>query len=316
VEATLAELAPEDLRESLRRGDTAEWALEFPGTGRVNCNTFRDYRGPGAIFQLVSVRPPTAEQLGLMPAAQSLATETDGLVIVATPRQQGKSTVAGALVDFINHRRHCYVITLERQIRVVHPQQAALVSQRAVHGSGDRAVATARAALAENPDVLVIDEVPSAEILQLAFDAAGAGALVIATVTAGSCVSALKRLVELVAESRRAAVHALLAARLRGVIGQVLLHRSAGGRVAARELMFATGPVQRALAAGQFGELPLVVERGQKQGMLSLNDSLVGLVRNGSVDVREAYRKADDREGLLRALRRESIDMTLIDRLA
>jgi twitching motility protein PilT len=316
LETVLAELAPEDARESLRRGEISEWTAEFPTAGRVNCSTFRDYRGLGAIFQLVSVPPTSAEHLGLTPTAEALATETDGLVLVATPRQEGKTTVAAAFVDFINRRRHCYVMTLERQIRVVHEQQKALISQRAMQGSGERASAIARAAFAENADVIVIDEVLSTEMWQLALDAAGSGALVIATVAATSCTSALKRIAELVPESRRNSMHQLLAARLRGAVAQVLLHRISGGRVPARELLLATSVVRSMIATGKIGDLPVAIERGRKHGLIALNESLVALVRSGEVDVREAYRKADDREGLIAGLKREGIDLSTVDRLA
>ena len=316
VESAVLELMPETTRDALRRGDPTEWVSELAEIGRVRCSTFRDYRGPGAIFQLNSFRPVGAEQLGLAPEIQALATETEGLVLVASPRGHGKSTLIGAFVDLINHQRSGYVIMLERQIRLVHEHDQALISQREVRGTADQVLNVARAALSENADVLVIDDLPSAELFQLALDAAGSGRLVFASVTAPSITAALTRIVELFPSDQRKEIQLLLAERLRGAVAQVLLRKTVGGRVAAREVVLATSTVARVLADGQLQDLPLAMESGRKYGLVSLTDSLVQLVRSGVVDAREAYRKADDRQALLLALKRENVDTSLVERLA
>jgi len=130
VEAALLELMPETAREALRRGEPTEWVADLAEIGRVRGTTFRDYRGPGALFQMISARAASAEQLGLSREIQALATETDGLVVIAGPRASGKSTLIAAFVDAINRRRSDYVITLERQIRLVHENRTSLISQR------------------------------------------------------------------------------------------------------------------------------------------------------------------------------------------
>jgi twitching motility protein PilT len=316
VESAVLELMPDTAREALRRGDPTEWVSELADIGRVRCSTFRDYGGPGAIFQLNSFRPVGAEQLGLAPEIQALATETEGLVLVASPRGHGKSTLIGAFVDLINHRRSGYIITLERQIRLVHEHDQALISQREVRGTADQLLNVARAALSENADVLVIDELPSAEVFQLALDAAGSGRLVFASVTAPSITAALTRIVGLFPSDQRKEIQSLLAERLRGAVAQVLLRKAVGGRVAAREVLLATAAVGRVLAEGQLQDLPLAIDSGRKYGLVSLTDSLVQLVRTGVIDAREAYRKADDRHALLDALKRENVDTSLVERLA
>ena len=316
VEAAVLELMPETMRDAVRRGDPTEWVSELAEIGRVRCSTFRDYRGPGAIFQLSSFRPASAEQLGLNPEIQALATETEGLVLVASPRGHGKSTLIGAFVDLINHQRSGYIITLEGQIRLVHADDRALISQREVRGTADQVLNVARAALTENADVLVIDDLLSAEVFQLALDAAGSGRLVIASMTGPSITAALTRIVELFPSDQRKEIQSLLAERLRGAVAQVLLRKAAGGRIAAREVVLATSAVGRVLAEGQLQDLPLAIDSGRKHGLVSLTDSLVQLVRGGVVDAREAYRKADDRQTLLVALKREKVDTSLVERLA
>lgn len=315
VEAALLELMPEAARDALRRGEPIEWVSDLPEIGRVRGTTFRDYRGPGALFQMISARAASAEQLGLSREIQALATETDGLVLVAGPRASGKSTLIAAFVDAINRRRSDHVITLERQIRLVHENRSSLISQREVRGSADDVVAAARAALRENPDVLVIEDLRSAEVLHLALDAAGSGLLVFASVTAASAPAAVERMLDLSGE-RRASVQAGLAEHLRGVVTQVLLRKSSGGRLAARELLLNTGAVASLIADGQVAQLPLAMDGGRKRGMVPLNDALLAFVQSGAVDVREAYRKAPDRATLLSLLKREGIDTSFVERLA
>ncbi len=315
VEAALLELMPEAAREALRRGEPTEWVADLPEIGQVRGTTFRDNRGPGALFQMVSARAASAEQLGLAREIQALATETDGLVLVAGPRASGKSTLIAAFVDAINRRRSDYVITLERQIRLVHENRSSLISQREVRGSADDVVAAARAALRENPDVLVIEDLRSAEVLNLALDAAGSGLLVFASITASSAPAAVERVLDLDGD-RRGSVQAALAESLRGVVAQVLLRKSSGGRLAARELLLNTEAVASLIADGQVGQLPLAIDGGRKRGMMPLNDALVAFVQSGAVDVREAYRKAPDRATLLSLLKREGIDTSFVERLA
>jgi twitching motility protein PilT len=316
IESAVLELMPEMGRDAVRKGEPAEWVCDLPDIGRIRCSTFRDYRGPGALFHLISARPLSAEQLGLNREMQALATEAEGLVLIASPRGGGKSTLLSGFVDLINRQRPDYVITLERQIRLVHDNRSALISQREVRGNPDQVLTVARGALRENPDVLVIDDLPSPDIFQLALDAAGTGLLVFATVAAGSTTAALTRVLEIFPPDRRKAVQSALAERLRGVVAQVLLRKAGGGRLAARELLVTTGAVASLLAEGQIADLPLAIESGRRYGMTPLNDALVGFVRSHAIDVREAYRKADDRDGLLMTLKREGIDTSFVERLA
>ena len=312
VEAAVLELAPEGARDK----ESAEWIRDLADVGRVRITTFRDYRGPGALLRMISARATSAEQLGLVREIQALATEPEGLVIVTGPRASGKSTMVSAFVDLINRQRNDYVITLEGQIRLVHESRGSLISQREVRGSAAEIVTAARTALRENPDVLVIEDLRSPDVLQAALDAAGSGLLVFVSVTAASATAALERLVDLCPSEQRRNVRAALAEHLRGVVAQVLLRKAGGGRLAARELVLNTNAVAALVSDGQIAQLPRAIDSGRKLGMAPLNDALVAFVQSGAVDVREAYRKADDKVGLLALLRREGIDTSFVERLA
>jgi twitching motility protein PilT len=314
VDAAICEVAPEAVREAARRGEGVEWQIEAGDLAGVRCASFRDHRGPGLLVRLATTRAMSAEQLGLAREVQALATEPDGLVLVAGPRGSGRSTLLAAFVDAINHQRADYIITLEPQVRLVHENEHALISQRAVRPGAD-AAAAASAALREEPDVLVIEELDSPELASIALDAAEQGLLVLASMVAVSTTDAVARFVNLVPEGARPAARARLAAAFRGAVAQVLLRKSGGGRLAARELLLGSGQVTRLIADGPLGELAGALDAGRRFGMASLTDALVGYVHSGAVDVREAYRKAPDRERLLAGLTAAGADTTAIDRL-
>ena len=315
VEAAIVEIAPESGQQSAKR-EATEWLKEYPELGRIRCTTFTDHRGPGLMLRMIATRAATAEQLGLSREVQALATEPQGLVLVAGPRASGKSTLLSALVDLVNRQRAEFVITLERQIRLVHDNKAALVSQREIRGGADEALAAARSALRENPDVLVVDDLISPHMVPLILTAASEGLLVFVSIAAPSTSDAVQRFVELASPEMRSAVQSAMAESFRGAVAQVLLKKSGGGLVAAREVLLATAPVARVIGEGQLTQLPHALESGRKLGMVSFSDTLIDYVRSGSVDVREAFRKAPDRDRLLSGLKREGIDTSLVERLA
>jgi len=316
VESLVLESAPDAVRDAVRDGEACEWLIDNDDAGRVRCYSFRDSRGSGAVFEMLSARPLSVEMLGLPAEARDLASESDGLVIIAAPRGQGRTTLSAAFLEAINAQRQCYVIALERQVRVIHRSRAALVSQRELQGTTNQAGSAARAALAERPDVLVMDDLHSVETMQVMFDAVIGGALGFVTIEAPTTIAAVHRIVDLFPEARRSWVRSVLAERMRGAVAQALLRHKHGGRVAAREILLPTVAVRTAITSGRPGDLPAALAEGRKHGLIALNESLTDLVRTEAVDLREAYRRTDDREGFLRALRRERVDLAVVERLA
>jgi len=316
VEALILELAPGASREAFAGGTSAEWVYELPEVGRVRCVSFRDQRGPGAVFRLIPTRLISADQLGLSRDIQALCGEREGLILVAGPRLSGKSTLISAFVDLINRNRSDYVISLETEIKFVHENRRALVSQREVRGEPDAMLSGARAALRENPDVLVVDDLKTPDLVAVALDAAESGHLVIGSVTAHTTSAAIGRLIETAPYERQTQVALSLSEALRGAVAQVLLRKAGGGRVAARELLFNMPSVAALVAEGKIGQLPLAIDSGRKYGMVPMNDVLLAFVQSGAVEAREAYRKAYDRVAFLELMRREGIDTSFVERLA
>jgi twitching motility protein PilT len=308
VESLLLTLMPERSAEAMRTGAATEWIVDLPDLGRVRCMSFRDHRGPGGMFRMMPVRAVTAEQLGLSREIQSLVLGQPGLALVAGPRLSGKRTLIAALVDLINRTRRDHVITIEREVNIVHERAGSFISQREARGGLDQFLEMARSALREDPDVLVLQELRSPALMNLALDAAAAGQLVIGALPAPSATDAIDRIIDLYPPESRRQIQLSLAQNLRGVVSQVLLRKTSGGRLAAREVLLNTPAVASVLAEGKTSQLPLAIEGGRKHGMVPLNDALVGFIQSGAVDVREAYRHAGDRAGFLALLERQGID--------
>lgn len=316
VESLLLTLMPERNHEALRTGAATEWILDIEDVGRVRCMSFRDHRGPGGVFRLMPTRSVSVDQLGLPRAVQGLAIEPEGLVLVAGPRSSGKRTIISAFVDLINRTRRDHVITIEREINIVHERGNSFISQREVHGNDDDMLAAARAALREDPDVLVIEDLRSAGLMTVALEASASGHLVVGGFSAHTATATVDRIIDLYSPDHRRQVQLGLADSLRGVVVQVLLRKSSGGRVAAREVLLNTPAVSSVIAEGKTSQLPMAIEGGRRYGMMPLNDALVGLVQQGIVDGREAYRYASDRQGLLAALKTQGLDTSFVERLA
>ncbi len=316
VESLLIDLAPESERDALRRGDSAEWILDVADVGRFRCHGFRDERGPGGTFRLIVTRPASADYLGLPKDIQALVGESQGLVLLAGPRSSGKSTLAAALVDLVNRTRADHVITIESQITCVHDSRGCLVSQREVRGTGDAVANAVRAAIRENPDVLVIEDVRSPAVVEMALEATERGHLLIATIAAPTATAAIGRMLRWFTLERRERVQVMLADGLRAAVSQVLVRKAGGGRVAAREVLLNTPEMAALLADGRLDQLSPALESGRAHGMVPLNDALAGFVQSGVVDVKDAYRQAFDRPAFLAVLRREGVDTSFADRLA
>jgi twitching motility protein PilT len=313
IDAMIADVTPEPSREAVRRGDPAEWLIELADVGRVRCSTFRDHRGPGANFQFAFLRAVTADDLQLSAETRLLATEPAGLILVAGGAGSDASAIVAAFVDLLNRQRADYIISLEPQIRALHVNREALVSQREVGRDAGRAVAAARAALREEPDVLVIEGVATGELAQLAIEAASQDRLVIASLEAPSAVAAVQRLVDLVPAEQRPSARAALARSFRGAVAQLLLRKTTGGRIAARELLSGTRTVARILAEGDLAGLAEPLDAPDARGMAPLADAIVEYVRAGVVDVREAARKAPDVQLLIDRLRAAGVDVGLVE---
>ena len=311
VDRLVAELTPQ-----ARETAPAELIVEIPEVGRVRCVPFHDHRGPGIIFRMLPARAIAADQLGLPSELQALSTEADGLVLVAGAPDSGRSTLLTSFVDLINRTRSDFVISLESRIEFVHENKRSFISQREVRGGAEGLAAALRSAMREDPDVIVVEDLRTPELIALALDAAHAGKLVFASIPAATAAGVVERVLEAFPADRREKAQATLAGTLRAVMAQVLLRRLKGGYVAAREVLINTPAVASFILDGRTSQLHTALESGHRYGMMTFAESLARLVREGVVHPSHAFRKAPDREQFLAAIKRDGVDATIAERLA
>ena len=296
----LDEITPaSNLVEFERDGDT-DFAYELEGLARFRANRFMDRNGPGAVFRLIPCDILTSEQLGLPQAVTNLCHLSKGLVVVTGPTGSGKSTTLAAMVDHINKSRADHIITIEDPIEFVHQNHRCLINQREVHRHTESFKRALRAALREDPDIVLVGEMRDLETVEIAIETAETGHLVFGTLHTTTAASTVDRIIDQFSADRQAQIRTMLSSSLKGVIAQTLCKRVGGGRVAALEVMISNTAIASNIREGKTHQLTSVMQMGGKSGMRLLNDSLLELVRNRVVDPREAYTKCVDKDDLLR----------------
>jgi twitching motility protein PilT len=290
-------------REEFDQTRDTDFAYEIPEVARFRVNVFADRRGTGAVFRVIPSRIPTAEQLGLPKAVLDLGMLAKGLVLVTGPTGSGKSTTLAALVDHVNRTRKDHVITIEDPIEFVHENKSCLVNQREVGTHTDSFKRALRAALREDPDIVLVGELRDLETIAIAIETAETGHLVFGTLHTSTAPSTVDRIIDQFPADRQAQIRIMLSESLKGVISQTLLRKIGGGRVAALEILIGVPAIGNLIREGKTYQIPSIMQTGKKHGMVLLNDSLVDLVKRKVVSPEEAYLKAIDKLSLLASLR-------------
>jgi twitching motility protein PilT len=277
----------------------ADFAYEVPGLARFRVNVFLDRNGTGAVLRQIPIEIVSAQKLGLPQACLDLCWLSKGLVVVTGPTGSGKSTTLAAMIDFINENRSDHIITIEDPVEFVHPNKKCLVNQREV-GQHTKSFKNAlRAALREDPDIVLVGEMRDLETIAIAIETAETGHLVFGTLHTTTAVSTVDRIIDQFPADRQAQIRVMLSESLKGVIAQVLLPKIGGGRVAAHEILLCNNAVSAVIRDGKTFQLPSVMQTSKGQGMVTMNDSLMRLVQSRLVEPKQAYIKAVDKTGLL-----------------
>lgn len=299
------------LRSIMTTGDFAEWresgdadfAHEMRDLGRFRGNAGRDRLGPIAVFRMIPNNLLSVDQLGLSRDVQALCSLTKGLVLVTGPTGSGKSTTLAALVDLVNRTRTDHILTIEDPIEFVHPSRSCVVTQRQV-GVHSRSFKSAlRAALREDPDVILVGELRDLETVAIALETAETGHLVFGTLHTTTAASTVDRIIDQFPTDRQSQIRVMLAESLRGVVAQTLCRKVGGGRVAAYEVLLSNHAVANLIREGKTFQIPSVMQTNRKQGMVTLNDALIDLVERGLVEPKEAYLKAVDKSAITASLK-------------
>jgi twitching motility protein PilT len=312
LETLLASImSPRDIGEYREAGDT-DWAYEIPGLARFRCNAGRDRHGPIAVFRIIPTTVPSADDMGLSREVQNLCYLTKGLVVVTGPTGSGKSTTLAALVDLINRTRSDHIITIEDPIEFVHQSKQCLVTQRQV-GLHTRSFKQAlRAALREDPDIILVGEMRDLETVSIAIETAETGHLVFGTLHTTTAASTVDRIIDQFPADRQSQVRVMLSESLRGVIAQTLCRKVGGGRIAAREILLSIPAVSNLIREGKTFQIPSIMQTNRRAGMVTLNDALMELVDNRLVEPKEAYMKAVEKAGFAAALKAKRHDTSFL----
>ena len=303
----LYEILPERNRAEFDETWDTDFAYEIEGLARFRANYFMDRLGPGAVFRVIPSEILSFSQLGLPPVIERFTELSKGLVLVTGPTGSGKSTTLAAMIDRLNDRRSDHLITIEDPVEFVHPQKKCLVNQREVGRHTKSFKSALRAALREDPDVILVGEMRDLETIEIAMETAETGHLVFGTLHTTTAASTVDRIIDQFPADRQAQIRTMLASSLKGVVSQTLCKKQPRGRVAALEVLVVNNAISSQIREGKTYQITNSMQTGGKLGMRLLNDSLAELVAKGDVAPAEAYLKAIDKEDLLQRMASEGV---------
>ena len=282
----------DDLKSELREDREVDFSFSYNGVARFRVNCFYQMGALAMSLRMIPLKLPTFEELGLPPAVEYFSNLPQGLVLVTGPTGSGKSTSLAAIIDYINIHRRCHIITIEDPVEYVHNHKSSAVSQREVGNDTLSFARALRAALREDPDVILVGEMRDPETVQFALSIAETGHLVFATLHTNDAPQSLDRISDMFPTERQNQIRVQLAACLQGVISQRLIPRIGGGMVAAFELLIANNAVRALVREGKTHQIRNVLAAGRAEGMCTLETWLNHLVANGLITYEDAMARS------------------------
>jgi len=263
-----------------------DFSYPLRGVGRFRVNVFMQRNGIAAVFRLIPEEAQTIAELGLPEKLLDLVDVSEGLILVTGPTGSGKSTTLASIIHTINDTRRAHIITIEDPIEFVHQNRQCLINQREVSSHTISFSNALRAALREDPDIILVGEMRDLETISLAITAAETGHLVFATLHTNSAIKAVDRIIDVFPQGQQAQIRTMLSESLRGVVAQVLLPRADGqGRAAVAEILVNVPAAANLIREGKAFQLPSVMQTGRAQGMLTFESSVNDLVRAGVISM-------------------------------
>ncbi len=291
----------EKKRQVLEEKGEVDFSFVLPGFSRFRVNVYRQRKSYGAALRLIVSKIPTLDSLKFPDVLKDLALKPRGLVLVTGPTGSGKSTTLAAMVNHVNQTRNSHVLTLEEPIEYLHRHGKSMINQREIGDDSHSFAAALRAALREDPDVILVGEMRDLETISTAVSAAETGHLVMSTLHTTSAPQTIDRVIDVFPPYQQQQIRIQLAAVLQGVITQQLLPTLDGkGRVAALEILICTDAVRNIIREGKTHQLLNVIQTSHKLGMVSMDFSLAQLARSGRISSEEAYSHCQDLETLKR----------------
>jgi twitching motility protein PilT len=313
LDSMIRSVMPERNRREYMDSNDTDYAYELPGVARFRANALKDRRGPAAVFRQIPATVVTVEQMGISPEVQKLCQLNKGLVLITGPTGSGKSTTLCSLIDLVNRTRTDHVLTIEDPIEFVHPNKKCIITQRQVGVHTDSFKSALRAALREDPDIILVGELRDLETVAIAIETAETGHLVFGTLHTTTAAGTIDRIIDQFPADRQAQIRVMLAESLKGVISQTLCKKIGGGRVAAREVLLSIPAVTNLIREGKTFQIPTVMQTSKRLGMVTLNDALLELVDGKLIEPVEGYGKAVDKTMYLNSLRSRGLDTSFAD---
>ena len=290
----------------------ADFAYSYEAGGcRLRVNFFMDRVGPGLVCRVIPNQIPDPDKLGLPEPIKRLCSLAKGLVLVTGPTGSGKSTTLAAILDLANQKRRDHILTIEDPIEFVHPRKGCLVNQREVGTHTDSFKSGLRAALREDPDIVMVGEMRDLETIAIALETAVTGHLVFGTLHTSSAIGTIDRIVDQFPSDRQQQIRVMLADALKCVVSQTLLKKVGGGRIAALETLFISPAIANLIREGKNFQITSAMQTGRSYGQRLMNDALVELIKDKKVEPMEAYLKCPDKESFIAACKRANIPFDL-----
>lgn len=300
VKVLVYELLSDSQIETLERNGDLDCAYTLPGVARFRINVFHKHPGLAAAFRIIPHDIPTLDSLGFPEALKRMLHQKNGLILVTGPTNSGKSTTLAAMVDYLNEHMNYHMITLEDPLEFIHANKNSLINQRQIGEHSISFASALRAALREDPNVVLVGEMRDLETISLAITAAELGLLVMGTLHTKSAAQTISRVADAFPVEQQAAIRLTLSEVLIGICSQQLLRRADGvGRVAALEIMVGTTAIRNLIREGKSHLVPNVIMTARKEGMQLLDQHLRELVSQGTVKPDEAARYATEPQSML-----------------
>jgi twitching motility protein PilT len=301
LQGMIDEILSESQQAHFAAGHDLDFSYTAEGVGRFRVNLFRKLAGIGATFRVIPSQIPSLDSLGLPPAVKSLTHHHQGLILVTGAAGTGKSTTLAAMIDHLNSTRRLNIITLEDPLEFVHPSKLSLVVQREVGTHVGSFAEGVRAALREDPDVILVGEMRDTETITLAMIAAETGHLVLGTLHTTSATKTLDRILDALPTEQRAQGMVSLAQGLRGIVSQALVRTADGrGRRAMVEILVMTPAIANLLVSGKVFQIPSMLQTGKDLGMQPMDRALLEALAKKEIDPDDAYRCATDKRSFQR----------------
>lgn len=299
----ISPILDENRKQILLRTGQVDFSYGMPRIARFRVNVFRQRGAFSAVMRTIPTEIPLLDSLGVPEVIKSFAEKSRGLVLVTGPTGSGKTTTLAALIDLVNENRNCHILTLEDPIEYLHRHKLSIINQREIGTDTDSFANGLRAALREDPDVILVGEMRDLETIQTALTAAETGHLVFATLHTNDVAQTIDRVIDVFPPHQQTQIRMQLALALQGIIAQQLIPRiDQPGRVLATEVLVVTSAARNVIREGKTYQLPTILQTGGKLGMHTLDNKLKMLYEQRMISLQEVLLRCSDAEEFRKTL--------------